>query len=99
MKTAVFFNAFVRKIFLSIISIALLSKFSCKNEASDFPPKKDTDIESKYLIFNSDSLQVFGKILNDPSDRYLYPNRPYKVMEDQRILFFRRYPANTVFLA
>ena len=53
--------------------------------------------EDKYLIFNSDLVPVLGKILDDPSDRCLYPNTPYKVSEGQRIFFFRRHAASTSF--
>jgi len=53
--------------------------------------------EDKYLIFNSNLLPVLGKILDDPSDRSLYPNTPYKVSEGQRIFFFRRHVASTPF--
>ena len=91
-------NSTISKIILTTIySVVLLSIYSCKKAEFDFPGKKEAPIEDKYLIFNSDSLNVFGKILGDPSDRVLYPNRPYKVLEGQRVLFYRRAPFNTVF--
>lgn len=99
MKTSNFINAIPKKLFLLLISISLLSLYSCKKEDKINPSKNKAGIETKYLIFNSDSLQVFGRILDDPSDRYLYPNTPYEVLEGQRILFFRRYPANTVYFS
>lgn len=80
-----------------IISFVLLSTFSCKKEDSLSPSKNEAAIETKYLIFNSDSANVLGRILNDPSDRLLYPNRPYVVLEGQRILFFRGDSVNTIF--
>jgi|GEM_PF-2714568 len=68
-------------------------KFSRNFSENKFLSKK----EDKYLIFNSDLLPVLGKILDDPSDRSLYPNTPYKVSEGQRIFFFRRHVASTPF--
>ena len=73
-----------------ILSIVLLSTFCCQKEDLGLLSKKGSVVENNYRIFNSDSLSVVGKIIGDPPDRYLYPNRPDEVLKDQRVLFFRQ---------
>jgi hypothetical protein len=98
MKTSATNKSAFRKLFLLLISIVMLTEFSCKKEAPEGPAMNGTATGIQYLIFNSDSLDVVGKIIGDPADRFLYPNKPYEVLNEQRILFFRQGDsANTVF--
>jgi hypothetical protein len=97
MKASDIYKPIIKNLILLLISITLLSEYTCKKEPIELP-KNVARAESKYLIFDSDSLSVVGKIIGDPSDRFLYPNRPYEVLKDQRVLFFRQGDsANTVF--
>lgn len=98
MKTSAPLTVSLKQLLLLFLSFVLLSMYSCKKEELMIPSKNGSGIESKYLIFNSDSIHIVGKILGDPSDRLLYPNRPYEVLNEQRILFFRQGDsANTIF--
>ena len=98
MKASDIFKPVIKDLFLLFVLIALLCTYNCKKEPIELLPKNGASAVSKYLIFNSDSLSVVGKIIGDPSDRYLYPNRPYEVLKAQRVLFFRQGDsANTVF--
>lgn len=98
MKASDIYKPIIKDLILLLILIVLLSEYTCKKEPIELLPKNGISAGSKYLIFNSDTLSVVGKIIGDPSDRFLYPNRPYEVLKDQRILFFRQGDsANTVF--
>ena len=77
----------IKQLLLLFLSLILLSMYSCKKEEPMVPSKNG---ESKFLIFNSDSLYVVGKVIGDPADRFLYPNIPYEVSAGQRILFLKQ---------
>ncbi len=64
---------------LSLFIVASLILFSCKKE-----PITNQD---RYLIFNSDSTNVFGMFLDDSTK--IYPNTAYKVLDGRTILFDR----------
>lgn len=57
--------------------------FSCKKEPINY---------DKYLIFNSDSSNVFGIMLSDSS--IIHPNIAYKVINGQIILFDKSHNSN-----
>ena len=63
-----------------------LFALSCKKE-----PINNND---KYIIFNSDSSNVFGMILHINDSSIIYPNIAYKVTVGQIILFDRAYSSN-----
>ncbi len=70
------------KLLLLFIAITLFSAFSYTNNNSN---------ECKYIIFTSDSLGVYGELLNGDDKIYLYPNKPYMVQSGQRIMFDREH--------
>ncbi len=75
------------KLLLLLVSLIILSSFSYE--------KSEADIDNIYLIFTSDSLGVYGTILNDSENKFLFPGKPYKVLKGQIILFDRNYSAST----
>lgn len=66
---------------------------SCKKENIESP------IESKYVIFVSDSSNVYGTIEESGKLKYLYPHIPYEVQSGQRIIFTRKYIEGTIFFS
>jgi len=71
---------------ISLFIVVSLILFSCKKE-----PLSNRD---KYLIFNSDSTNVFGMFLDDSTK--IYPNTAYKVLDGRTILFDRPYDTSNV---
>lgn len=57
--------------------------------------KKDSIDNTQYLVFYSDSTNVYGTRLYNSDTAKLYPNIPYVVTKNQSILFNRLYQANT----
>jgi hypothetical protein len=74
------------RLVLLFIAIVLFSAFSLKNTNSN---------ECKYIIFTSDSLGVFGELLNGEIKTYLYPNKPYIVQTGQRVMFDREHQSKS----
>ena len=73
---------------LSFIFIAVFS--ACKKETI-------TPQEPKYIIFVSDSSNVYGTIEEGGRLHYLYPDTAYEVESGQRIIFTRKYIEGTIF--
>ncbi len=78
---------------LLIAFIAVTAFTSCKKETIETPQK------TKYVIFVSDSSNVYGTIEENGQSRYLYPDIAYQVESGQRIIFTRKYIQGTIFFS
>lgn len=73
-----------------IVSVGFIS---CKKDTIEAP------IESRYVIFVSDSTNVYGTIEEGGKLQYLYPHIAYEVESGQRIIFTRKYIEGTIFFS
>ena len=57
--------------------------------------KDDTAVPRKYVIFSSDSTNVFAKRLYDADSSRLYPGIAYEVTDGQTLIFDRVHTSTT----